>query len=125
LHPALAPAESLRRRDSLVPILFGLWRNVLTRGRAAESLRWVTQLRDAAAVYRDPDLLIVGHMAAVVSYFWLGELTKSRETADRVLTLYSEERHGHLVGILNNDPKTVSLITQRSRPGCSDTPTMP
>ena len=27
----------------------------------------------------------------------------------RVLALYSEERHVHLVGILNNDPKTFSL----------------
>src|SRR6516165_5684924 len=27
----------------------------------------------------------------------------------RVLALYSEERHGHLVGILNHDPKTFCL----------------
>ena len=47
-------------------------------------------------------------MAAAISYFWLGELTKSREHADQVLALYSEERHGHLVGILNHDPKTVA-----------------
>ncbi len=110
LHPALALADSLRRCDSLVRILQGLWVNVLTRGRPAESLDWVAQIQKAAAAYQDPDLLIVGHLAAAISYFWLGELTKSRENADRVLALYSEERHGRLVGILNHDPKTNSLI---------------
>jgi hypothetical protein len=56
------------------------------------------------------DLLIVGHHAAVASYFFLGDLVKAREHADQVLALYSEERHGHLVNILGNDPKTFSLI---------------
>jgi predicted ATPase len=110
LHPALALAHSLRRRDSLVRILHGHWVNVLSRGRLAESLYWVTQLQKSAAAYQDTDLLIMGRTAAAISYFWLGELTKSRENADRVLALYSEERHGHLVGILNHELKTNSLI---------------
>ena len=110
LHPALALANSLRRCDSLMRILHGLWVNVLTRGRQAELLHWVAQIQNAAATYQDPDLLIVGHVDAMISYFWLGELTKSRENAERVLALYSEERHGHLVGILNHDPKTACLI---------------
>jgi hypothetical protein len=45
----------------------------------------------------------------VAAYFWLGYPIKSQEHADRVLALYSEERHGHLVGNLNRDPKTSSL----------------
>jgi class 3 adenylate cyclase/predicted ATPase len=110
LNPALAPATALRRKDSLIPILWGLFINVLVRGRHAESLHWVAQIQDSAELFHDPDLLIVGHVAAVISYFWLGELIKSREHADRVLALYSEERHGHLVDILNHDPKTLSLI---------------
>jgi len=68
------------------------------------------QAQNAAAAYQDPDMQIVGHLAAVNSYFWLGELTKFRENAERVLTLYSEEQHGHLVGILNHDPKTITLM---------------
>jgi len=43
------------------------------------------------------------------SYFWLGELIKAREHADQVLSLYTEERHGGLVNILNQDVKTVTL----------------
>jgi class 3 adenylate cyclase/tetratricopeptide (TPR) repeat protein len=109
LHPALGLANSLHRNDALVPIMWGVFRHVLTRGRVAESLRWVTQTMNAAETCGDPDLLIVGHHSAVTAYFWLGDPIKSREHADRVLELYSEERH-HLTGILNNDPKTHGLV---------------
>jgi hypothetical protein len=109
LHPALALANSLRRRDALVPVLRGLLIHVCERGRA-ESLRWVTQAMNAAETYRDPDLLILGHLNATIAHFWVGHPLKTREHADRVLALYSEERHGHLVGILNTDPKSTSLI---------------
>ena len=40
LHPALALAKSLERYDALAPILWGLFVNVLTQGRVAESLPW-------------------------------------------------------------------------------------
>jgi predicted ATPase len=110
LHPALALANTLHRNDALLPILWGLFIHVLTRGRIAESLRWVTQLMNAAEAYSDPDLLIVGHHAAVTAHVWLGDPIKAREHADRVLALYSEERHGHLVRIVNRDPKTNSLL---------------
>jgi predicted ATPase len=63
----------------------------------------------AAETYGDPDLLIVGHNAALIAYFWLGDPIKAREHADRVLALYSEERHSRLLDILNQDPKTNSL----------------
>jgi predicted ATPase len=45
----------------------------------------------------------------VPTYFWLGDPVKTRVLADRVLARYSEERHRHLAGILNMDPKTNSL----------------
>jgi predicted ATPase len=109
LYPALGLANSLRRNDALAPIHWGLFRHVMTRGRVAESLRWVRQLMNAAETYGDPDLLIVGHHAALNAHFWLGDPIKTREHADRVLALYSEEQHRHLASILNNDPKTFSL----------------
>ncbi len=109
LHPALGLAQSLRRTDALVPILWGLFRHVLNRGRIAELLPWVTQLMTAAETYGDPDLLIVGHHAALNAHLWLGDPTKARQHADRVLALYSEEGHGHLARILNHDPKTFGL----------------
>jgi class 3 adenylate cyclase len=109
LHPALGLAHSLRRSGALVPILWGLFVHVSCRGRVAESLHWIEQAMNAAETYGDPDLLILGHHIAQSAYFWLGDLIKTQEHADRVLALYSEERYGHLVGILNHDPKTNSL----------------
>ena len=83
---------------------------MINSGRVAESLRWVAQLMDAAEACGDPDLLIVGHYAAVSGYIQLGNLIKTREHADRMLVLYREERQAHLAGILNHDPKTMTLI---------------
>ena len=110
LHPALELARSLGRNDALLPILWGLFIHVMNRGRVAELLRWVAQMQEAAETSGDPDLLIVGHRVAATAYFWLGHPVKSREHANRVLALYSQERHGHLVGVLNADPKTASLV---------------
>jgi class 3 adenylate cyclase len=110
LHPALGLADSLRRNGALLPILWGLYANVLTSGRVAESLRWVARTQEAAEAYHDPDLLILGHMTAANSYFFLGEPIKARHHADQVLALYTEERHGHLAEILNHDPKTHSSL---------------
>ena len=110
LHPALGLANSLRRNDALLPIFWGLSIHVLSRGgwpsRCAGSRRYRTLPRPIG----DADLKIAGHLAAVITYAWLGDPTKSREHANCVLALYSKERHGHLVGILNQDPKTFSLI---------------
>ena len=109
LHPALALATSLRRNDALLPILFGLWVHVLCRGLLPEFLRRVAQMSDAAEAYRDPDLLILEHYCAMASYFWLGDPIKAREHADQVLSLYSEEQHGHLGRIIHLDAKTIAL----------------
>ena len=110
LHPALALANSLRRNGAMLPILWGLYINVLCSGRTPESLRWARQIQDAAEAYQDPDLLILQHHCAATSYFWLGDPIKVREHADQVLSLYSEEQHGHLVRIVHVDPKTVALF---------------
>jgi predicted ATPase len=67
-------------------------------------------MQEAAEAYHDPDLLIAGHTAANFSYHYLGEPIKALEHADRVSALYTEERHRDLVGTLNHDPKTRSLI---------------
>jgi tetratricopeptide (TPR) repeat protein len=109
LFPALGLANSLRRQDALAPILHGLFIHVLCRGRVADSLCWVAQMQEAAETSGDPDLLIVGHQAALTAYFWLGDLIKVRDHADQVLALYSEEWHAHLVGMLSGDLRTSSL----------------
>ncbi len=107
--PALGLAHALHRNDALLPILWGLFIHVLTRGRIAESLLWVTQVMNAAETYRDPDLLIAGHLAAMTAYVYLGDPIEAGKHVDRVLALYSEEKQVRLAGILNIDPKIQSL----------------
>ena len=107
LHPALALAKSLERNDALLPILWGLMFNVLTQGRVAESLPWAEEMLDTAKASGDADLLITGYTIACACYFFMGDLIKTLEHADMVLDLYDGKRHGHLVEILNHDPKTV------------------
>jgi tetratricopeptide (TPR) repeat protein len=106
-HPALALARSLGRTDALLPIFWGLWSHLLCRGRIAESLDLVKDTLDAAEACGDSDLLIVGHMEAMCSYAFLGELIKAREHGDRVVALYREDAHRHMVNLTNQGPKTV------------------
>ncbi|MBV8400937.1 MAG: hypothetical protein JOZ17_19720, partial [Acetobacteraceae bacterium] len=67
------------------------------------------QIMEAAETHQDSDFQIIGHQALANSYFWLGDLIKAREHADQVLSLYTEERHGHLLDLLNHDVKTTNL----------------
>jgi hypothetical protein len=79
-------AKSLERHDALLPIFYGLFCNVLTQGRVAESLSWAKELLDVATVTGDADLLMVGHTMSG-SHYWMGELTKAMEHVDKVLDL--------------------------------------
>jgi hypothetical protein len=109
LHPALGRRTPFTAMTPVADTLRTV-RPRLARGRIAESLQWVAQLTNAAETYGDRDLLILGHFAAMIARFWLGEPIKVREHAERVLALYSAERLGHLADILNRDPNSYSLM---------------
>jgi class 3 adenylate cyclase/tetratricopeptide (TPR) repeat protein len=106
LHPALGLAKFLDRHEALVSIYYGLCSNVVVQGRVAESLSWVNEMLATAEASGDPDLLIVGHRLACASYYFRGDLTQSRAHGDRVLALYSEEKHRHIADLTNLDPKS-------------------
>jgi tetratricopeptide (TPR) repeat protein len=110
LRPALALAKSLERHDALLPVLSGLYFNVMTQGRVVESLPWAQEMLDVAEATDDADLLVTGHMTACVSYSWLGEFTKAMEHAYKVRELYNEGKHRHLAAIFIHDPKTVAGV---------------
>jgi class 3 adenylate cyclase/tetratricopeptide (TPR) repeat protein len=110
LNPALQLAKKLHRADALPTIFWALEHYVLTTGRVAETLSWAGQILDAAEVYHNEDLVILGHVVATNFYFWHGDLIEAREHAKQVLSLYEERRHGHLLGVLNHDPKTLALL---------------
>lgn len=107
LHPALALAKLLGRNDALLPILTALAFNVLTQGRIAEAYHWVNETLETARATGDPDLLVAGHMIASCYYFFVGRPTEVLEHAAQVEALYDGDKHGHLVELLNIDPKTM------------------
>jgi class 3 adenylate cyclase/predicted ATPase len=106
LHPALGLANSLRRSDALAPIVWGLFAHEFTRGRVAESRRWVAHMQAAAETFGDPDLLIVAHTMASVAYCVLGELSNAKEQADRALAGYGEAQWK----VLNQNPKVMAFV---------------
>ena len=106
LHPALALAKSLKRDDALLPVLWGLFCNIHTQGRRADALDWAKEMLDAGVASGEADILMLGHLAAMCSYFHIGDLIKAREHGDQALALYDYEKHYHLVDILNHDLKT-------------------
>jgi tetratricopeptide (TPR) repeat protein len=110
LHPALSLAKSLQRNDASVPILWGLWANVLTQGRIAEAWQWANEMLGIGEATGDVDLLITGHASACDCHFFLGEFGKAVEHADRVLDLYNPETHHYLADILNHDPKSLAGV---------------
>ena len=110
LHPAIALAQSLERNEALLPILFGLWVNVLTQGRVAESHDWAKQILATGASNSDPDMLMYGHLAALGTNLFLGQLVTSREHFNHVLALYDENKHRYLADIFNHDPRTMASV---------------
>jgi predicted ATPase len=110
LQPALILAKSLNRHDAILSILWGLWGNVFTQGRIVECLPQVDEMLSLAKAAGDGDLLIAGHAGACGVYGWAGDLIKAVEHADQVLDLYDDEKHRHLVDLLNHDPKTTAGV---------------
>ena len=106
LEPALQLARRLNASESMVAISFGLWANVLVRGRIADSLVIAHEALEQSRANGNDDLLIVGHVEAMISEFWLGNLLNADEHGRRILALYDAEAHRHIVKQTNFDPKT-------------------
>jgi predicted ATPase len=107
-HPALALAKSLERNDALLPIYSGLMQHVMSQGRVAEALSWAEEMLHLAKATGDADLLIMGHALVCNCNFWMGKHFETLEHGNNVLALYDDEKHHHLVDLVNHDPKTVA-----------------
>ena len=56
----------------------------------------------------DEELLLVGHMAVMVTNFWLGNPLVVERHARAIMERYVQERHGQIVKSVNHDPKTLA-----------------
>jgi class 3 adenylate cyclase/tetratricopeptide (TPR) repeat protein len=102
--PALALARRLGRVDALMPISFGLWANMLVRGRIADSVALAQDAIDEAQAVGRDDLAIVGHSAAMISRFSLGDLAEAARHGDEIVARYDARAHAHIVTQCNLDP---------------------
>ena len=107
LHPALALAHSLGRREVFLPIYYGLASNVLTQGRIADALTWGNAMVAAADASGDADLGLVAHRVACMIHFWRGDVIQACRHSDIVLARYNAEQHYHLADMMHSDPKSV------------------
>ncbi len=107
LEPALPLALSLGRNEALLPIVCGLFWNVCSPGRAAESIKWAREMLRIGEATSDSDLIITAQMLTSATYYWMGEYAACLRHADEVERLYHPIKHHHLTGVLNHDPRTL------------------
>ena len=110
LTPALPLARAARQPKLLAPTLWGLWVQMMSVGPVAESLVWAEELLSAGEDLADEELLLVGHMAVMVTNFWLGNPLVVERHARAIMERYVQERHGQIVKSVNHDPKTLAGI---------------
>lgn len=67
------------------------------------------RLMEIAEESRDDTLLIIAHNNCGVNSLFAGELEVYRIHALKLLELYNEERHQHLVSVMGYDPKVATL----------------
>jgi tetratricopeptide (TPR) repeat protein len=91
-----------------IPVLWGLWLNVLTKGRSEESLAWVDTLFNAASDREDDDLLVAAHSAAQVSHFWAGNLIEADKHGDAVKQRFDAQRYTRLALVTHHNPRTTA-----------------
>jgi len=106
LEPAWSLAESLNHRPAYAPVLHSLWVHYLCVDQLAVSLQSAEKLLAAGAATQDDGLEIVGHRAAVGSYYWLGDFTAARRYGDALHAMYDPRRHWHIAQLTNTDPLT-------------------
>jgi tetratricopeptide (TPR) repeat protein len=110
LMPALPLARASGDPKLLARTLWGLWVQLMSVGPVAESLKWAEELLSAGEKMADEELLLVGHMAVMVTNFWLGNVRAVKRHAYAILERYDRDRHAHIVKSMNHDPKTLAGI---------------
>ena len=91
---------------SLLIGLWGVWVNAASQGRIAESLGWAQRMLAEGKKAGDSDLQVFGHFAAVVSYYYLGQLLEAREEGNRARALYDPQRATRWMQLTGHDIRT-------------------
>ena len=102
---SLRLAESQGNARSLLLAKWWVWTSTITQGRIADSGPWVERLLAEEENTEHTDR-IFGHATAMVQHFLSGELTESREHADRALALYDPRSAQRWIQLTGYDMRT-------------------
>ena len=114
----LQVAEREGKAQALGIGLWGIWVNTITQGRVADSLKGAQRLLAEGKQVGDLDLQIFGHGAAMISYFYLGQLLEAQEHGNRVLALYDPHHARRWMQVTATDLRTWLVSGHLSGPGC-------
>ena len=105
MEPALPLAHALRRQDSMVPVYFGLWANLIGQGRIGDALRWIPEVLTIARTLGSRELALLGIHMGVISKSWSGDWMGARAHGGEIYSLYDSERDHVFIPITASDVK--------------------
>ena len=109
LEPAFTLSIELDDRESLGPILWGLWVHYQTRTNFPRAHDWLAKLETLAEVDEGSELSVVRDMSAGCQYFWQAEYPKAAGYTAHLGSSYDPRRHAQIVNYANHDPLVFSL----------------
>jgi predicted ATPase/ABC-type lipoprotein export system ATPase subunit len=109
LEPALALARKLNNRETLGPILWGLWVHHQTRTEFPRALDWLAELDAVVGDEEVSELSAVRDMSSGCQYFWQAEYDRAARYTDHIRSTYDETKYARIVEFTNHDPLCFSL----------------
>ncbi len=91
----------------LFPVLRGLWRFYIARGKLQTARELGEQLLSLAQSIQDPAFLLPAHLALGETLLWLGELAPARAHLEQGIALYDPQKHRSRTSV--QDPGVVCL----------------
>ena len=102
---AVALAKKLDDPELAAPAMWGIWLVHGVRCEFDEARKWIDEMLAMGEEHPSSALEIIGHASASLTHNWMGEFAVAREHWQYVHDLYDRERHAHVVGFANHDPK--------------------
>ncbi|MEE8187877.1 MAG: adenylate/guanylate cyclase domain-containing protein [Kiloniellales bacterium] len=109
LEPAFPLAKKLNDRETLGPVLWGLWVHYQTRTNFPRAHEWLKELDNEVGEADDSELSVVRDDASGCQYFWQAEYDRAAAYTDHIRSTYDEEKHARIVEFTNHDPLVFSL----------------
>lgn len=108
LKAAYDLGADLGERESMLPVIYGLWIHWLNRADFTESQRWIDLAEKDFGSDGSEDWRLIISTMEVIQHRWGGTHQGVVEKSAEVLARYDIQKHGHFVYMFGNDPKVVT-----------------